>query len=277
MTHNEKFDKSILIWLLIPLSILGFGAWHLLGLLPSFDEDEVRKNGIAAPAKILSVQQTNTKINMLWVYDLALEIHPKAEEPFQAAISDTFDNVQIQSLRRGAWVEVRYDPEERQNVVLMATGATSPEARSVAHKTNTADVGANSTTNTFDFKNTKSIEVVTKRLKKYLKSGCKRVIRPPFLQQGKAESTVDLLRKGSSCPVAVASTGVDGSLLKITMRSPLNEIMKSPPDASTIAIAECPEIDGEHRLTIEASKGTYFAIGVISCPKKVIKRLKLQK
>ncbi len=97
-----------------------------LSQLLSDDEAQLRANGVPASAQIVSVQQTNSRINDRWVYELTVRVHPKGSGTYLADISEPFDTLHVANLRKGAWVEVKFDPEDRQDLVVTATGVNAP-------------------------------------------------------------------------------------------------------------------------------------------------------
>lgn len=124
----EKKESSARTWFFVLafIAAVGVSLYVSFSSLLFSNDDSLRKNGVTALAKILSVSQTNSRHNDRWVYKLALEVHAKGSKPYRVNISEPFDPLHVMNLRRGAWLEVKYDPKDRHDLLVTATGSNPP-------------------------------------------------------------------------------------------------------------------------------------------------------
>lgn len=71
----------------------------------------LRKEGIAAEAKILSISDTGTTINQNPVVRLRMEVQPPDGLPFETEAEQLISRLQIPMIQPGMTVPVKYDPD----------------------------------------------------------------------------------------------------------------------------------------------------------------------
>lgn len=82
-------------------------------------ERKLLETGIAAPAKVLSLSETGMYVNHQPMLRIALEVAPPDGAPFPLTISRVVSIVQIPRLQPGALVDVRYDPGDPSNAMIV--------------------------------------------------------------------------------------------------------------------------------------------------------------
>jgi hypothetical protein len=116
---------------------------------------------------------------------------------------------------------------------------------------------------------------VQSELAKLQKRGCRKVLLVPDLAFGERKLSGEW-HKGRTCPVTVAATGIEENVLRVTLKSPLNEDLPVPPAGTTLQVATCPKSDGLHAMTIHPTTFDFYAVGSVDCPKRVAKSLLAQ-
>ena len=71
----------------------------------------LRKEGLPAEAKILSISDTGTTINENPVVRLRLEVHPQDGLPFETEAEQLISRLQVPMIQPGMTVPVKYDPD----------------------------------------------------------------------------------------------------------------------------------------------------------------------
>lgn len=108
-------------------AILGAVAYFVAPIvLRSFEQSSLRESGTPAPALILAVRETNTRINERPVFDVDLEVRAEGMEPYKTTVSQPFSMLHAANLRPGGGAQVNYDPQNPQSVVITATGGLPP-------------------------------------------------------------------------------------------------------------------------------------------------------
>jgi hypothetical protein len=92
----------------------------------------LRNHGVSAPAVILSVDGTNTRVNEEPVLQFELEVEGEDGAPFYAIARQVVPVHQIPDLRPGDSVTVHYDPANPSRAVIVALGHAPDE--SAAHR-----------------------------------------------------------------------------------------------------------------------------------------------
>lgn len=84
------------------------------------DAQRIAQTGVPGQARILGVQQTNTRINNNPVVDIFLEVHPSnGQPPYQTKVRRMISMFQISQFQQGAVLPIRIDPADPTNVVLL--------------------------------------------------------------------------------------------------------------------------------------------------------------
>jgi hypothetical protein len=90
-----------------------------------FRRRSIRKNGVAASAKVLDQQQhahaTGRGVIVLWKVDLVVEVQPKEGAPFRASSRLMVSGSEARLMHEGAYVPVFYDPSDRTVIVDIDT------------------------------------------------------------------------------------------------------------------------------------------------------------
>jgi hypothetical protein len=86
----------------------------------SKDAQRIAQTGVPGQARILGVQQTNTRINHNPVVDILLEVHPSnGQPPYQTKVRRMVSMFQIAQFQQGAVLPIGIDPTNPTNVVLL--------------------------------------------------------------------------------------------------------------------------------------------------------------
>jgi len=132
--QTQKGTKRVVV---LVLGMVGLGVLLAVGLpfyflFPiisgAFKQSSLRTEGIEAKGEILSVSETNTTFNDQPVIDLRLRIAAEDGQIYETSVSQPFSMLHAANLRSGAGVVVRYDPEDRTELVVVQTG-TAPLSR----------------------------------------------------------------------------------------------------------------------------------------------------
>ncbi|HEY4120186.1 MAG TPA: DUF3592 domain-containing protein [Byssovorax sp.] len=121
---TDPFSYFSFTWLIGPIMGLGITvAVVVLVVLPilkgSAERQRLLQSGEHAQGRILSTQETGTRINGHPLVNIALEVHPQnGQPPFQAVCSMTVSMMTAPRLQPGMTVGVRYDPQKQGAVAI---------------------------------------------------------------------------------------------------------------------------------------------------------------
>ena len=124
-----------LVVILITLVTVGGTFWVLFRVLGSLGKGEKERQrllqtGIPAQARVLQIQMggmtVTTGVHRQLQLVIAAEIHRQGMPPYQTQFTSMVSELQIPMLQPGAWIQVRIDPMNAQNIALEALGAQGP-------------------------------------------------------------------------------------------------------------------------------------------------------
>ena len=118
---------------LIVAIVLGVSGFVLYRLFSGMSKNKnLVKTGVAAPAVIISVEDTGVTMNNSPQARLTLQVTPADRPPFQAITTTFVGRMQIGMLVPGASVTVRYDPNDISKVAIESLGASAVNSGNVA-------------------------------------------------------------------------------------------------------------------------------------------------
>jgi hypothetical protein len=92
----------------------------MLGMLGCGSSNEhLRRNGVVAPATVMSLEDTCWRIDAKPVFRIDLRIEPEKGPPFDAVAVQALPLHQIGQVQPGAPVTVHFDPKRPGNAVVM--------------------------------------------------------------------------------------------------------------------------------------------------------------
>ena len=129
--NNDKKDKSSLLGkLAVPAIIVASIGIPLYFAFPTFadliNQDSLRTEGIEAQAVVLSVEQTRSRVNENWIFEVQLEVSPEDAPPYQVTVSQAFEILHVSLLQPGVQATIRYDQDDRRKVVITSLGGPPP-------------------------------------------------------------------------------------------------------------------------------------------------------
>lgn len=96
-------------------------------------------------------------------------------------------------------------------------------------------------------------------------SGCKEVILPPTQSAGEQTVETKFVMNGK-CVTVLAVTGVAKNALTLKMKSPLGDVIQTPPAAPEVEFSICPKMRGPHPTTIIPTTEDPYTVAAIECP-----------
>ncbi len=107
---------STLLLTLIPFVILGVGLSQFWW--PSYQQKQLIKTGIQAPAQITSIEPTGSTYNDQPQVVLTVNVQPMQGAAFTAKTKMVIHPINIPQFQPGARVTVYYDPKDKTNVAI---------------------------------------------------------------------------------------------------------------------------------------------------------------
>jgi hypothetical protein len=105
---------------LIAIGVTGFMMYRMFK--GRAQNNALLQNGIAAPAVIVSIEDTGWRINDQPQAKVTLQVTPTDRPPFQAVIKQVFDVFDVGSLTPGAQAQVRFDPNDPSKITIESLG-----------------------------------------------------------------------------------------------------------------------------------------------------------
>lgn len=109
---------NVVPWVAIVLGLafiafmLGPHAWRY------FRNQSILASGVEAPARVVEVIDTRVRVTFNPQVRVKLEVQPAEGEPFPAEVIVVLSAVDLQKVRPGNTVMVRYDPGDHSRVAL---------------------------------------------------------------------------------------------------------------------------------------------------------------
>lgn len=109
-----------------------FVVYRVISSLSRGEKERQRllQSGVQAQARILNVQMgsmtVTTGVNRQLQLQLAVEVHRPGAAPYQAQFATMVSELQIPQVQPGAWMGVRVDPANPQNMAIEALGIPPP-------------------------------------------------------------------------------------------------------------------------------------------------------
>jgi hypothetical protein len=125
------------IILLLGLGLIGGGYLVYSKVIQPVMDDVNRsgrlaKEGKLATARIVDVQSSGLDTRDHSGLELILQVQPKGEKPFQVSMTRAVSRTSLSTYRKGAIVQVRYDPQNPHDIVMVSSPQTVEDtARSV--------------------------------------------------------------------------------------------------------------------------------------------------
>ena len=101
--------------------------------------------------------------------------------------------------------------------------------------------------------------------------GCVHVVSPPEVTEGHTRWTMTM-KKGGSCLVALASTGVRDNILTLQLRTPQKRSVPAPPPSNFVQLVHCASETGDHALDISSSTDYFYTYAVVDCPRSLYEK-----
>jgi hypothetical protein len=118
---------------LVTLVSLGAAGFFVYRVFKNMSQNSgLLKNGVSAPAVIISVEDTGVTMNYSPQVRLTLQVTPADRPPFQAVATTFVGRMQVGMIVPGASVTVRYDPNDISKVAIESVGTPSMNPASVA-------------------------------------------------------------------------------------------------------------------------------------------------
>lgn len=115
MENNREFGASIIL-----LCMVAF--WIVSSIRKKIREDRKRKiltEGVQAKAKVLHIHPTGEYLNNLPEFHVQVQIQPENGAGFVAEITEALPYTKYDLLRNGSQVDVKYDPDYYERVILL--------------------------------------------------------------------------------------------------------------------------------------------------------------
>ncbi|AKU97040.1 hypothetical protein AKJ09_03704 [Labilithrix luteola] len=96
-------------------------------------------------------------------------------------------------------------------------------------------------------------------------NGCKEVILAPTQSAGEQTVETKFVMNGT-CVTVIAVTGVEKNALTLKMKSPLGDVIPTPPPAPEVEFSICPKMRGPHPTTIVPTTEDPYTVAAIECP-----------
>ena len=118
---------------LISAIVLGVTGFFLYRMFSGMSQNRnLVKTGVAAPAVIISAEDTGVTMNNSPQARLTLQVTPADRPPFQAVATTFVGRMQIGMLTPGSSVTVRYDPNDISKVAIESLGASGMNSGNIA-------------------------------------------------------------------------------------------------------------------------------------------------
>ena len=79
----------------------------------------VRRTGVSAVAKVISVKDTGTRFNYEPVFSLQVEVTPKDQPPYSAVVERVITPIDADRFSPGTMIQVKYDPNHIDRVAIV--------------------------------------------------------------------------------------------------------------------------------------------------------------
>jgi len=107
------------IWYVVAMLLLAsFFAFGPI-LCGDGDEARIRREGVAAKARVTKIVPTGVYFNDQPRVRISLEVTPEGQEPFEAKVVQFMSPVDLPRYQPGAVLDVRFDPQGRRDVVFV--------------------------------------------------------------------------------------------------------------------------------------------------------------
>ncbi len=87
-------------------------------LMETYRARQIAMSGTAAMARVISLQDTNRRVNYQPVIAIHLEVMPEGRPPYQAVVRRVVTVIDAGRLTPGTVVAVRFDPAHPERVVI---------------------------------------------------------------------------------------------------------------------------------------------------------------
>ncbi len=105
---------------LIAVGVSGFFIYRMIK--GNSQTRNLLQTGVAAPAVILSIEDTGWRINDQPQAKVTLQVNPTDRPPFQAVLKQVFSPFDLGSLTPGAPAQVRFDPSDPSKITIESLG-----------------------------------------------------------------------------------------------------------------------------------------------------------
>jgi hypothetical protein len=95
------------------------GIMIMAGSKKDARDAEIEKNGVGAPAQILSIVDTGSRYNNNPEVILKLEVRPEKGAPFPAEVRTVISVVDLSGYQPGVMLKVKYDPADTAKVIIL--------------------------------------------------------------------------------------------------------------------------------------------------------------
>jgi hypothetical protein len=146
---------------LITLIVLGvfwaIGQIFVPLIFGAIRQELVLHTGKGAYGRLLRAEATEIELGESTVYDLTVEVHVPGQPAYQVELKQALEAPQATEARAGAWSTLRYDTEDRNNIVLERLGVDPPDPRITAPPSDSDTTKTNDPFLKFDIRGSASV------------------------------------------------------------------------------------------------------------------------
>jgi hypothetical protein len=121
----EALLLEMLPFVMVAFFILVFGLAFGPLVIDGIRHNRLRANGEAAEAIIMDIQETGTRVNRQPRVKITLEVRPSLRPAYKATTHKIISYFEISQYQPGAVMEVKFDPNNLQHVVILGPKASA--------------------------------------------------------------------------------------------------------------------------------------------------------
>ena len=112
-------QKTIIAASIVLLSGAAFAIGYGPHALRAYRERQVLRDGSAAEAVVLDLQDTGSRVNRDPVLRIILEVRPAGQAPYRAEVRRIVGIAEADGLARGRALRVKFDPAHPERVAIV--------------------------------------------------------------------------------------------------------------------------------------------------------------
>ncbi|OGY96689.1 MAG: hypothetical protein A2122_00920 [Candidatus Liptonbacteria bacterium GWB1_49_6] len=110
------------LFIAIVFIVIVLAAFLMPRVMNYLQDKGLSKKGIAAPAEILSVEDTGNRVNYNPELKMKLRVSPENLPPYEAEVVQVISTAYVSLFQPSAKITVKYDPEDPTRVIVMESG-----------------------------------------------------------------------------------------------------------------------------------------------------------